>query len=61
MAERSLFVELPEDYEEMRGITGDVVGRLLRSTCGARDAAALWEKLVTSKMKPLGFCQGRSS
>ncbi|CAK0834258.1 unnamed protein product [Prorocentrum cordatum] len=58
MAERSWFVELPEDYKQVRGITGDMVYRFLRSTHGARDAAALWETLVVSKMKSLGLRQG---
>eukprot|EP00959_Pyramimonas_sp_CCMP1952_P457952 9475807-Pyramimonas_sp.AAC.1 len=51
MAERLLFVELPEEYKRKRGITGDMVGKLLRSMYGMRDAASLWEKLVATKMR----------
>ena len=61
LAERVLFVELPEEYKRKHGITGDMVGRLLRSMYGMRDAAALWEKLVCTKMCALGFRKGRSS
>jgi hypothetical protein len=58
MAERILRVELPWEYKQLHGLKGDMVGRLLRTMCGMRDAASLWEKLVAKKMKYLGFKQG---
>ena len=60
-AERTLYVELPEEYKKYHGISGDVVGLLNRSMYGMRDAASLWEKLVAYVMvKKLHFRQGTS-
>ena len=60
MAERMLFVELPEDYKQERDHRGHG-GQAISSMYGMRDAASLWEKLVATKMKAFGFRQGRSS
>jgi hypothetical protein len=61
MAERILRIELPWECKQLHGLKGDMVGRLLRTMCGMRDAASLWEKLVAKKMKSLGFKQGMST
>jgi hypothetical protein len=58
MAERISHIELPWEYKQLHGLKGDMVGRLLRTMRGRRDAASLWEKLVAKKMKSLGFKQG---
>ena len=42
LAERTLFVELPAEYVQAHGLSGDVVGRLRRTMYGMRDAAANW-------------------
>ena len=42
-AERTLYVEFPWEYIKAHGLSGDVVGRLLRTLYGMRDAAALGE------------------
>ena len=60
-AERTLYVELPQEYKHYHGLSGDVVGVLNRSMYGMRDAASLWEKLVADVMKKLHFRQGASS
>jgi hypothetical protein len=43
MVERILHIELPWEYKQLHGLKGDVVGHLLRTMRGMRDAASLWE------------------
>ena len=52
---REIYVELPpEDQEEGR----DLVGRLLKSLYGTRDAGANWERKCSEVFKKLGFMSG---
>ena len=55
-AERVLCVELPQEYKDAHNLRDDVVGRLVRSMYGCRDAAVIWEKDVARVM----FCQDSS-
>jgi 3-methyladenine DNA glycosylase AlkC len=50
MAERISRVELPWERKQLHGLKDDMVGRLLRTMCGMRDAASLWEQLVAKKI-----------
>ena len=54
-------MELPREYKQYHGISGDVIGVLNRSMYGMRDAASLWGKMVANVMKKLHFRQGASS
>ena len=56
-ATRELYVELPPEA----GYGPDIVGRLLKSMYGCRDAGMNWELEVCRVMKKLGFIQGLSS
>ena len=57
MRRREIFVELPAEA----GYPEGMVGRLLRSMYGCRDAGLNWEMCVAKVMKKLGFIQGASS
>ena len=56
-ATRGIFVELPAEA----GYPEGMVGKLLRSMYGCRDAGLNWEMCVAKVMKKLGFIQGASS
>eukprot|EP00435_Cladocopium_sp_Y103_P007958 s1954_g2.t1 len=56
-ATREIYLELPD---EAKNPGQDVVGKLLRSLCGTRDAPLNWELTIRAIMMELGFKQGRS-
>ena len=58
-AARELDVEIPSGGKKPED--GDVVGRLVRSLYGARDAPMNWELTIAEFMKKLGFLQGKSN
>ena len=53
---RKLYIELPEEDAE-----DGMVGRLLRTMYGTRDAAAAWNDFVEEKMKVAGYEAGRAT
>ena len=57
-ATRQLYVEIPSEGKEAHE---DVVGRLLRSLYGTRDAPLNWELTIAEFMKRIGFLQGKSN
>lgn len=57
-ATREIYVEIPEEGKEPGE---DVVGRLLRSLYGTRDAPLNWEITIREEMMKLGFIQGKSN
>ena len=54
-ARRRIYIKLPP--EDRRGRFGEVVGRLLRSMYGTRDAPMIWQAEVRKAMLELGFRQ----
>ena len=58
-ATRELYVEIPSEGKKPED--GDVVGRLVRSLYGTRDAPMNWELTIAEFMKKLGFLQGESN
>ena len=58
-ATRELYVEIPS--EGKRPEDGDVVGKLVRSLYGTRDAPMNWELTIAEFTKKLGFVQGKSN
>ena len=58
-ATRELYVEIPSEGKKPED--GDVVGRLVRSLYGTRDAPMNWELTIAEFMKKLGFVQGKSN
>ena len=57
-AVRELYVELPP---EMRQEGRDLVGRLIKSLYGTRDAAANWERQILNDLTSLGFVRGMAT
>ena len=58
-ATRQIFVELPP--EDALAGRADVVGELLMSMCGTRDAAHNWEAAYSDYLDQLGFLRGTAS
>ena len=52
-------VELPEEALEEGESTADVVGKLMASLYGTRDASANGQEVVNKSMKQWGFKMGR--
>ena len=50
--EREVYIELPD--EDPRKLLG-MVGRLLKSMCGLRDAPQIWQKVVKKMLEERGF------
>ena len=57
-ATREIYVELPAEAKKPGE---DVVGRLLKSLYGTRDAPLNWELQIQKVMLALGFKQGKSN
>ena len=60
-AQRSVYVELPDEALEAHERGGHICGRLNFSLYGTRDAAQNWELAYTQFLTGLGFIRGLSS
>ena len=58
-ARRDVCVELPEEALEEGESTADVVGKLMASLYGTRDASANWHEEVNKSMGQWGFKAGK--
>ena len=59
LARRPLYIKLPA--EDPRSGEGDIVGRLVRSMYGTRDAPLIWASEVKKLFLSMGFRQSRSN
>ena len=55
--ERTIYVRLPYEL----GMSGKMVGKLVRCMYGTRDAGAIWEGCYTDCLVNMGFTQGAAS
>ena len=58
-ARRDVCVELPEEASEEGESAADVVGKLMASLYGTRDASANWQEEVNKSMKQWGVRIGK--
>ena len=57
-ATRAICIEIPEEDMTKEDAKRDMVGLLLKSLYGTRDAAMNWQEEVGREMKKWGFKQG---
>merc|ERR1712018_514255 len=53
MIKRRVYIELPA--EDPRAKEGNLVGRLLKTMYGTRDAPQVWQEEVQTAMKEIGY------